>query len=337
VEELELVLAEVFGSKVRNDGTWLYTLVSSDGGYFNARIRNNPVAEMFVALRPLDGFELTLKGERMRPDATFDNALTVSTNDHELARLWLDDLARKTLMDSAYEYASTESYLEGLGADVSYRPPGLSTRRIWTYEIANDEMIASKGTVEPQGDRIAIALEAACTMAGRTRRWAAEYAPIASRVGAKLHSEVELGGAPVLVSNRASVDVSLQLLRRLPGERNGRLRTLVTAKRVGLHDERSFSLVNRSARSTMVPPLPDGSRKDFGIEDYRMRATAEVALDEMAHKQLLAARPAAVIADLDSIDVWFDGAPLDADQLDAAFALAAHLAIGNAAQHGPYR
>ena len=94
----------------------------------------------------------------------------------------------------------------------------------------------------------------------------------------------------------------------------------------------------RSARRTMVPPLPDGSRRDFGIEDYRMRSTSEESqLDDLAQKQLVAARPAAVIADLDSIDVWYDGAPLDPVQLDAAFALTAHLAIGNAQQAGPYR
>ena len=339
MDELAFVLGEVFGVKVRDDGTWLHALICADEGYFTARIRNNPVAEVFVTPRALDGFQLSLRGERIPADATFERAFTISTNDHELARLWLDDVARKTLLDSAYEYQPTESYLTGLE---DYMTPqswsAIPARRTWMYEIANNELIATKGNVEQQPDRIAIAVETACTIAARCRRWAAEYAPIAQRIGAKHAAEVELGGAPVITSQRASVEVTLQLVRRLPGERAGRLRTLITAKRVGLHDEKSYSLVNRSARSTMVPPLPDGSRREFSLDAYRLRATSDkVELDELAKKQLLAAQPSVVAADLDSIDVWFDGAPMEAERLDAAFALAAHLAIGEAAQHGPYR
>ena len=92
--ELATFLETFLGSPVRADGTWLHTLMSVDGGYFNARVRNAPVAELFVTPRSLDGFELTLRGERIKPDASFDTALTVSTNDHELARLWLDTVAR---------------------------------------------------------------------------------------------------------------------------------------------------------------------------------------------------------------------------------------------------
>lgn len=331
--ELAAALEQHFGVAVRNDGTWLHALIQTDGGFFPARVRNDPVAELFVTTRPLDAFELTLRGERIRADATFDTALTVSSNDFELARLWLDPIARTAVLDSAYEYTTLE-LLEGLTDEVRAPP---TARRIWSYELGNDELIAAKGNVETQPERLAIALETACIIAARPRRWAAEYSPIAQRIGAKTAAEVELGGAPVMTSNRAAVEVSLQLVRRLPGERTGRLRTLITSKRVGHHDERTFSLVNRSARSTMVPPLPDGSRRDFGIEDYRFRTSGEIELDELANKQLLAARPSVVAADLDSIDIWFDGAPMEPERLDAAFALAAHLAIGTAAHHGPYR
>ncbi len=334
--ELATFLETFLGTQVRNDGTWLHTLLSVDGGYFNARVRNDPVAELFVTPRSLDGFELTLRGERMKPDASFDTALTMSTNDHELARLWLDPVARAQLLDSAYEYHVGESYVEGLG--IEPLRPGIPFRRIWTYELANDELIATKGNVETQLDRLALALETAAVIAARTRRWAAEYAVIAQRLGATCQAEVELGGAPVMRSNRAAIEVTLQLLRRLPGERTGRLRTLITAKRVGHHDERTYSLVDRSARSTMVPPLPEGDRRDFGLDAYRARASTEALdLDELAKKQVLAARPSVVAADLDSIDVWFDGAPMEPERIDAAFALAAHLALGSAAPHGPYR
>lgn len=338
MSDLASFLETFLGSQVRNDGAWLHTLINTDGGFFNARVRNDPVAELFVTTRAMDGFELTLRGERMRPDATFETALTVQTNDHELARLWLDPIARDRVIASAYEYHLTESYMEGLATDPFYRAPGAPVRRIWTYELANDELIAAKGGVETQLDRLALALETAGVIAARSRRWADEYAAIGQRIGTKHAAEVELGGAPVLTSNRSAVEVSLQLLRRLPGERTGRLRTLITAKRRGHHDDRTYSLVDRSARSTMVPPLPDGSRRDFGIEDYRLRASTEsLELDELAKKQLLAARPSVVAADLDSIDIWFDGAPMEPERIDAAFALTAHLALGSAVGHGPYR
>ncbi len=334
--ELARFLETFLGTPVRTDGTWLHTLMAVDGGYFNARVRNDPVAELIVTPRAMDGFELTLRGERIRPDAAFETALTVQTNDHELARIWLDPIARDQILASAYEYHLGESYVEGLGVEPSR--PGIPFRRIWTYELANDELVATKGNVEPQPDRLALALETAAVIAARTRRWAAEYAAIAQRLGAKCQAEVELGGAPVLISNRATALVTLQLLRRLPGERNGRLRTLITAKRVGHHDDRTYSLVDRSARSTMVPPLPEGDRRDFGLDAYRARASTEALdLDELAKKQLLASRPSVVAADLDSIDVWFDGAPMEPERIDAAFALAAHLALGSTAQHGPYR
>lgn len=334
MSELATFLETFLGSQVRSDGTWLHTLMAVDGGYFTARVRNDPVAELFVTTRAMDGFELTLRGERMRPDATFETALNVSTNDHELARIWLDPVARTQILASAYEYYVGESYLEthGLGTGV------VPFRRIWTYELVNDELIATKGNVESQPDRLALALETAAMIAARTRRWAAEYAVIGQRIGASTHAEVELGGAPVMTSNRAAVEVSLHLLRRLPGERTGRLRTLITAKRAGHHDDRTYSLVDRSARSTMVPPLPEGDQRDFGIDAYRARASTDALdLDELARKQLLVARPSVVAADLDSIDIWFDGAPMEADRIDAAFALTAHLALGSTAQHGPYR
>ncbi|MBA2543688.1 MAG: hypothetical protein H0V17_28860, partial [Deltaproteobacteria bacterium] len=203
MDELGVVLGSFFGSQVRNDGAWHHTVVRSDEGFFTTRVRTHPTAELFVTPRPLDGFTLTLRGERIRPDATFDTALTISTNDHELARHWLDTVARTAVLDSAFDYhsADTSSDIIGLGVgDPFYRPPGMVVRRIWTYELANDELIATKGTVEPQAERIALALTTACTIASRCRRWAAEYAPIARRIGAESRSEIELGGAPVITS-----------------------------------------------------------------------------------------------------------------------------------------
>ena len=88
----------------------------------------------------------------------------------------------------------------------------------------------------------------------------------------------------------------------------------------------------------MVPPLPEGDHRDFGLDAYRARASTEALdLDELAKKLMLAARPSVVAADVDSIDVWFDGAPMEPERIDAALALAAHLALGSTAQHGPYR
>lgn len=334
MDELATVLA-LFGTQVRHDGSWVHSLVRSDDGFFNVRARMNPFAEVFVTPRALDGFQLTLRAERIKPASVFEDTMTISSNDHELARVWLDTVARTAVLDSAYELDATEFRFLQPG-DPFYRPH-VEVRRIWTYELAENELIVTKGTVENQADRMATVVRTACTVASRCRRWAAQYAAIAQRVDGKCGDEVALGGPPLITSNRAPVEVSLSLLRRLPGDRNGRLRTLITAKRVGLHDERTFSVVDETAARSIVPPLPKGSRRPF-LEPYRLRSTEEgFELDEPTKKLIVAARPGAVVADLDSIDVWIDGAPLDPDQLDAAFALAAHLAIGNAAQAGPYR
>jgi len=343
VSELATVLATVFGSQVRSDGAWLHTLVRSDDGDFPVRVRTAPVAELFVTTRPLDGFELVLRGERMRSDATFDTALTVSTNDHELARLWLDATARTALIDSAYEdtpfeHGIMETIGLGLGLGDGAVRPFVPARRIWSYELGNDELVASKGAGETQPDRIATALSTAVTIVSRCRRWATEYGAIARRIGGEAATEIELGGPPVITSKRSAAEVTLQLLRRLPGDRTGRLRTLITARRAGHHDDRTFSLVARSAVHAMVPPIPTGDRRDIALDDYRMRASTDTAeLDELTKTQVAVARPSVVIADHDSIDIWFDGAPIEADRLEAAFALAAQLAIGTTVQHGPYR
>jgi hypothetical protein len=212
------------------------------------------------------------------------------------------------------------------------------SKRTWTYELANDEIVVTKGTVEADPKRIATAMATGCALAGRSARWAREYAELARQLGGRARSEVELGGQPAITASRSAIDVSLSLLRRLPGESRGRLRTLVTAKRVGHHDERTFSLVDETAVRTMVPPLPKGDRRDVELASYRLRSSEdEFALDELAKKLVVAARPSVVVADLDSIDIWYDGAPMEHARLDAAFALAAHLAVGNAAAQGPYR
>jgi hypothetical protein len=339
LDALATVLESVFGSTVRRDDVWAHTVVRSDNGFFTTRVRTNPVAELFVTPRALDGFTLTLRGERIKPGAEFADALTMATNDHALAHVWLDDIARRALLDSAYEF-ETEDYrvLDALVVNpAAFDRPQVIARRIWTYELANDELVVSKGSAEGRPERIATALQTACTIVSRCRRWAAAYGDIARTIGADARAEVELGGPPVITSNRYPVEVTLSLLRRLPGEKTGRLRTLVTAKRIGLQNETSWSLVDEAASRTMIPPLPTGTRIPFELEPYRLRAPEGTELDELTKKLVVAARPSVVVADADSIDVWFDGAPMEVERLDPAFALAAHLAVGHAVPQGPYR
>jgi hypothetical protein len=339
IDEIATVLSSVFNAQVRQDERGLRTLVCSDGAYFTTRIRVDPVAEVFIATRPLDGFELALRWNGGTSSSEFHHAFAMTTNDDEMSRLWLDDHGRRALLDSATTSTIDEVSFgqAGLAFGDPFFADTTSVRRTWTYEIANDELVVTKGGTEFDPNRIAIAVRTGCALAGRSQRWARQYADLAVRLGVTARTDLEIGGKPIITAVRQGLDVGLHLIRRVADEKTGRLRTLISARRVS-QDERTLSIVDEHAVRAAVPPVPKGGRRDFELEGYRLRTSdAATKLDELAKKLVAAARPIAVVADLDSIDVWFDGAPLEHERLDPAFALAAHLAIGSAAQSGPYR
>jgi hypothetical protein len=151
-------------------------------------------------------------GDRWRDpdtgDPAFDGAFALSTNDEPLMRAWLDDESRRALLASTYEFETAESLLYEVG------DPTRIARRTWTYELANDELVATKGAFEGDPERFMVAIRTACTIGARSQRWAAEYAELARSVGAHAASEIELGGAPVLTATRSSIEVAMQLVRK---------------------------------------------------------------------------------------------------------------------------
>jgi hypothetical protein len=352
MEELATVLAAVFGSEVRADAAGTHTIVRSGDAFFTARIRTSPVAELFVTTRALDGFELKLRCEGYEKGAPFERAFTMDTNDHALAQMWLDGVTRQSMIASVYGYKSNElsvgdavsglaGVLGGLvGAVIaeSIRPEPGTAWRTWTYELATDQLWVTKGGVEHHPERIVVALQTAAAIAARSHRWAAEYAAMAGALDATVRSEVELGldRPPLITATRHAVEVGMRMFRRLP-DRSERLRTQVSAARIN-HDGSTFSLVDDELPRAARPPVPRGSKVTSTVPGYTLReAHGSAPIDDAAGKLIAIARPAAVVADLDSVDVWFDGAVMERDRLDAAFELTALWAVRRDLTQGPYR
>lgn len=326
-------LAERLGDKTRVEGSTLRAIVQHGDAWLATRVRIAPVAEVFVATRALDGFELAVRwGDRWRDsdvgDADFDRLFSIETNDEPMLRAWLDDVSRRALLASVYSYTSDEVSMVALQQTVA--------QRTWSYTLANNELVAAKGTAEHDADRFMTAITTACAIAARSQRWAASYAEIARTIGGNAAGEVEIGGGPVLAATRFAIDVTMRLVRRSDrGEH--RLRTIVSAPRIG---DGRLALWNTDLRRTALPAFPDGKRFPIELEGYSLRASDErtaTKLDATTKKLVIAARPAVVVIDADSVDLWFDGALADATRIDTAVALAAHLAIDAHAPQGPYR
>jgi hypothetical protein len=111
----------------------------------------------------------------------------------------------------------------------------------------------------------------------------------------------------------------------------------VTAARIN-HDGSTFSLVGDELPRAARPPVPRGSKQTSRVAGYTVRAAGDSPqIDDTTRKLITIARPAALVADLDSLDVWFDGGVMENDRLDAAFELAALWAVRRDLTQGPYR
>ena len=329
--KLVLELVAELGEKARNEAGTVRAIVQHGDAWLSTRVRTDPVAEVFVTTRALDGFELSIRwGDSWRDpdvgDRTFDSEFSLATNDKPLMRAWLDQTSRAALLASAYTYESDDIALSTMQA--------MTATRTWTYEIANDEIVATKGASETSASRIALAVRTACAVAARSQRWAAEYADIARKLGGSAAGEVNIGGDPVISATRSAIDVTMRLVRR-ESTSSDRLRTVISAPRIG---EGRLALWNDDLPKSARPALPDGARFAAALP-YQLRASDErrAKLDDATKKLVLAARPAVVRIDADSVDLWFDGALSDLAQIDTAIALAAHLAVDAIAPQGPYR
>lgn len=278
-----------------------------------------PIASVVVALPSTDGFELTLRwNDRWANDdgapraASFDDSFLVETNDFALAGVWLDHDVRSGLLASRY---------------VSSQRPERQTALLlrdarWIHQVSNDEVYARRPDAERSGDRMADMLMASLLLASRPVRWARAFSRVAAALGGRSAARIEVGGKPALRVRRHNIDVNVHVVRRLgPGD-PGRLRTVISAHRLGSGGE-TLSLISEGLPRAAWPPPADPS-------------SGTLYIDPHAADLLDAARPSSTTVRSHDVEIAFDGALTEHDRMGAAVELAAWWACDAHAQ-GPYR
>ena len=284
---------------------------------YRARAQMQPVGRVAVQLPSTDGFELSVSWTDRVLNAvrqpSFDDSCFVETNDASLASLWLDGEAQCALLASRY--------VSGTPLPLRVTVP-LLRDGTWQHELRSDEVMASRTDAEASPERIADMLAASLALATLPVRWAKRFAPLARALGGEPAARVELGGRPVLRVRRGAVDVSVRLLRRLGPADRGRLRTVVSAHRLGAGGE-TLTLIADDLPRNAWPPANDPS-------------AATLRIDARARELLDLARPATTIVRRHDVEITFDGAFSDRERLGAAVGLAAYWA-GERTHEGPYR
>jgi len=307
------------GSRGARVGEVVHAQIPIDGAWYRARLAMQPAASVVVALPCTDGFELTLRwndrwanSDGAPRAASFDDSFLVETNDFALAGVWLDHDVRSGLLASRYVSSSRPSRQTAL----------LLRDARWIHEVSNDEVSARRPGGEPSSDRMADMLMASLLLASRPVRWAHAFSSVALALGGRSAARVEVGGKPALRVRRNSVDVNVNVVRRLgPGD-PGRLRTVISAHRLGSGGE-TLSLISEGLPRAAWPPPADPS-------------TGTLAIDRRAAELLDAARPSSTTVRPHDVEIAFDGALTDRHRLGAAIELAAWWACDAHAQ-GPYR
>jgi hypothetical protein len=290
-----------------------------DGVWYRARLAMQPIASVVVALPCTDGFELTVRwndrwanGDGAPRAASFDDSFLVETNDFALAGVWLDHDVRSGLLASRY-----------VSSPRAERKTAVLLRDArWVHQVSNDEVYARRPEAEWSETRMADMLMASLLLASRPVRWARSFSRVAVALGGRSATRVEVGGKPALRMRRHSVDVNVNVVRRLgPGD-PGRLRTVISAHRLGSGGE-TLSLISEGLPRAAWPPPADPS-------------CGTLYIDPRAAALLDAARPSSTIVRPHDVEIAFDGALSDRDRMGAAVELAAWWACdGHAA--GPYR
>lgn len=290
-----------------------------DGVWYRARLAMQPIASVVVALPCTDGFELTLRwndrwanGDGAPRAASFDDSFLVETNDVALAGVWLDHDVRSGLLASRY-VPSTRA---------ERKTAVLLRDARWVHEVSNDEVYARRPEPEWSEVRMADMLLASLLLASRPVRWARAFSRVAAALGGRSATRIEVGGKPALRMRRHSIDVNVNIVRRLgPGD-PGRLRTVISAHRLGSGGE-TLSLISEGLPRAAWPPPADPS-------------SGTLYIDPRAAALLDTARPSSTIVRPHDVEIAFDGALGDRDRMGAAVELAAWWACDGHAQ-GPYR
>ncbi|HSS03142.1 MAG TPA: hypothetical protein VLM79_39035, partial [Kofleriaceae bacterium] len=300
-------------------GEVVHAEVPIDGSWYRARLAMQPSASVVVALPSTDGFELTLRwndrwanGDGAPRAASFDDSFLVETNDFALAGVWLDHDARSGLLASRY---------------VSSLRPERKTAVLlrdarWVHQVSNDEVYARRADPEWSEHRMADMLMASLQLASRPVRWARAFGRVGAALGGRSATRIEVGGRPALRVRRNCVDINVHLVRRLGPSDPGRLRTVVSAHRIGSGGE-TLSLISEGLPRAAWPPPADPS-------------SGTLYIDPRAADLLDVARPSSTIVRSHDVEIAFDGALTDRDRIGAAIELAAWWASDSRAS-GPYR
>jgi hypothetical protein len=307
------------GARAKLVGEVVHAEIPVDGTWYRARLEMQPFARVVVALPCTDGFELTLRwNDRWANDdgapraASFDDSFLVETNDFALAGVWLDHDVRSGLLASRYVSGSRPERQTAL----------LLRDARWVHQVSNDEVSARRPGGEDSGERMADMLMASLSLASRPVRWAQAFSRIATALGGRSSTRVEVGGKPALRVRRHGVDINVHVVRRLGPADPGRLRTVISAHRLGSGGE-TLSLISEGLPRAAWPPPADPS-------------TGTLYIDSRAAGLLDAARPSSTTVRPHDVEIAFDGALIDRDRLGAAVELAAWWACDSHAQ-GPYR
>jgi hypothetical protein len=300
-------------------GDVVHADIPIDGVWYRARLAMQPIASVVVALPCTDGFELTLRwndrwtnGDGAPRAASFDDSFLVETNDVALAGVWLDHDVRSGLLASRYVSSPR----------AERRTAVLLRDARWVHQVSNDEVYARRPEAEWSETRMADMLMASLLLASRPVRWARAFSRVGVALGGRSATRIEVGGKPALRMRRHSVDVNVNIVRRLGPADPGRLRTVISAHRLGSGGE-TLSLISEGLPLAAWPPPADPSCGTLYID-----ARAAILLD--------AARPSSTIVRPHDVEIAFDGALSDRDRMGAAVELAAWWACdGHAA--GPYR
>lgn len=320
LHELRAAIEHRFGG-ARGElvGDVLHADIPIDGAWYRARLEMQPIASVVVALPSTDGFELTLRwndrwinGDGAPRAASFDDSFLVETNDFALAGVWLDHDVRHGLLASRY-----------VPRQRAERQTAVMLRDArWVHQVSNDEVYARRPDAEPSEHRMADMLAASLLLASRPVRWARSFSRVATALGGRPAVRVEVGGKPALRVRRNSVDVNIRIVRRLgPGD-PGRLRTVISAHRLGSSGETLSLISDGLPRAAWPPPASPGA--------------GMLPIDRRAAALLDAARPSATMVRSHDVEIAFDGALSDHERLGAAIELAAWWAC-DAHASGPYR
>ena len=300
-------------------GDVVHADIPIDGVWYRARLAMQPIASVVVALPCTDGFELTLRwndrwanGDGAPRAASFDDSFLVETNDFALAGVWLDHDVRSGLLASRY-----------VSSPRAERKTAVLLRDArWVHQVSNDEVYARRPEAEWSETRMADMLMASLLLASRPVRWARAFSRVAVALGGRSATRIEVGGKPALRMRRHSVDVNVNIVRRLgPGD-PGRLRTVISAHRLASGGE-TLSLISEGLPRAAWPPPADPS-------------SGTLYIDPRAAALLDAARPSSTIVRPHDVEIAFDGALSDRDRMGAAVELAAWWACDGHAS-GPYR